>query len=124
MFSSGPVSVVGDAEWVEVAIREHWFSISKTRGTWQIYLPYPHIWDYMHHDEMTERARVFYSTANSVLNRLDVKYRLTSNGHGEYTTYYVARFGTWHQADKFAFMMGLEGFTYISAQYVKTGFHD
>lgn len=123
-YGGNTIPVLGDAGWVAVAIREHWFSTSKTRGTWQIYLPYPRIWDYMHNNEMTERARVFYSTANSVLNRLDVKYRLTSNRHGAYNAYYVARFGAWHQAEKFAFMMALEGFRYIPARYVKTGFHD
>ena len=124
MFGGDPVTVIGDAEWVAVAIREHWFSISKTRGTWQVYLPYAQIWDYMQSEDMSERARLFYSTAHSVLNRLDVKHRLTGNRHGEYTSYFVARFGTWVQAEQFAFMMGLEGLTYISARYVKTGFHD
>ncbi len=116
------VRVVGDYDWVEQAVSEAWFSISKTRGTWQVYLPYTIIFDVPGREGCQENTFRFYQTAEQAFQEMQVPYSIRENSNGLYLEYYKARFRSWKHAEQFAMWMQLKGCTYVPAKRVRTGF--
>lgn len=114
------IRVIGDSDWVGQAIRESWFSISKSRGTWRVYLPYTLVFDVVGEEETERSSRQFYAHAKEILTTMSVKWRKVFEDTG-YMDYFCCRFSSWHQAEQFAFMMQLHGCRYIPPKRVRHG---
>lgn len=114
------IRVVGDHEWVEQAVNECWFSVSKTRGTWQVYSPYITISDLLGRESQTERYVAWLESIESVAERMCLGSRAIRDRHTG-IKYFVIRFGSWRTVEQFVFMMGLEGYRYIPGSQARTG---
>tara|TARA_B100000929_G_C15503335_1_gene418061 strand:- start:2406 stop:2828 length:423 start_codon:yes stop_codon:yes gene_type:complete len=114
------VRVIGDADWVTQAIRESWFSISKNRGTWWVYLPYTLVFDVPGHDETESSVQHFYQTAREVFSIMNVRSQQRHDSDG-YMDHFRARFQSRKQAEQFAFIMQLQGCRYIPHNQVRQG---
>lgn len=115
-----PIRVLGDHAWVEQAVSECWFSVSKSRGTWQVYSPYIHICDLLHREPQTVRYRAWLESIESVAERMGLCSRSVRDRHTG-IKYFVIRFGSWRTVEQFVFMMGLEGYRYIPGSQARTG---
>lgn len=116
------VRVVGDYDWVEHAVQNASFSISKNRGVWRVYLPYTVLFDVLgaSKENVYQNTQHFYDAAVQAFEQLNVKYFLSPDTD-EYMRHYRARFGTWKKAERFAFLMQLQGHEYIPQKFVRTG---
>lgn len=119
-FGHAEVEITKDPDWVKQAIQECWFSVSKTRGPWQVYLPYLDLLDILGRERHNNRYQVWMKTVDSVADRMCLTVRSTRDRITG-VNYFVIRFGTWSVAEQFVFLMGLEGYMYMPTSQAKNG---
>ncbi len=115
------VNVVGDPDWVKQAIDQAWFSISKTRGIWRVFLPYTEFFDVI--GSTREPAAVatehYIASVRSVLAQLGIHYR-DQAGLGDIGLFRV-KFQTRQQVNQFVLLMQMNGCKYIETARIMHG---
>ena len=117
-----PINVVYDPDWVEQAIHEFWFTISKSKGIWRVYFPYVEVFDYLNAD-LCNKAHTACREIEAACEQVDVKARsIWAPGiiheNEIWPISIKAKFQTKRQIEDFISIMSLKGYTYVPSRYI------
>lgn len=109
-------NVLSDPDWVQDAVNNHWYSISKSKGIWWIYLPYLSCIDYLGFNQLRENSCKYLDCVMQTCQQVDVKAKAITY---EFDPPIVkAKFYTSRRIDDFISLMALNGYTYVPSKAI------